>query len=219
MEKHLEKWVQGLRETLGQDLLGIVLYGSTQRGEYVPGKSDLNLLLVFKTVDLNALTKVSHWTRKLLARHAPQLICWTREELKTAWDVFPLEFEDIAANHRLLFGEDPFKKRKADKKNLRFQLEFELRSKLLALRSAWLHWHDDRRELEAFLIKAGNSFDYLCRKAKIVFKLKGVETGALFESLRLLKRKQLRLKRPAVQELYRQTQAAMESVIQKINAA
>jgi predicted nucleotidyltransferase len=219
MEKRLETWSQSLQAALGKDLLGIVLYGSAQRGEHVPGKSDLNLLLVFKQLDLRALAQVSRLTRKLLAKHAPQLVCWTAAELKSAWDVFPLEFGDIAANHRVLFGADLFKKSKADKKNLRFQLEFELRSKLLALRGAWLHLHADRRELEDFLIKAGGSFDYLCRRAQAVFKFKGEETGALFEKLRLLKRKQLRLKLPALQDLCTQMHAAVADTIQKIDAA
>jgi hypothetical protein len=219
MEKHLAKWVAGVQTALGQDLTGIVLYGSAQRGEHVPGKSDLNLLLVFKRVELGSLVKISRLTRKWLGRHTPQLVCWTQAELKSAWDVFPLEFEDMAANHRVLWGEDPFKKKQGDKKNLRFQLEFELRSKLLALRGAWLQVHADARALEAFLVKAGTSLAYLAARAQTAFKLKGVESAPWAESVRALKRKQLRMQLPALQALYGQVHAALETLIQKIDAA
>jgi hypothetical protein len=116
-------------------------------------------------------------------------------------------------------GADPFKKKQGDKKNLRFQLEFELRSKLLALRGTWLQVHADARALEAFLVKAGTSLAYLAGRAQSAFKLKGVESAPWAESVRALKRKQLRMQLPALQALYGQVHAAVETLIQKIDAA
>jgi hypothetical protein len=157
--------------------------------------------------------------RRKVRKQAPQLVFWTDEELANAWDVFPLEFEDIMENHRCLLGEDPFKNRKVDTKRLRYQLEFELRSKLLTMRDAWLNSNRNKYALEMFLIKAGNSFDYLCRKADTVLGKKPVLPQGVFEKIKKLKKKEIRPKRGELQGLFHQLHETVESAIAQIDKA
>ena len=63
---------------------------------------------------------------------------------------------------------------------MRYQLEFELRSKLLNVREDWLAINRDTYALEQFLIKAGTSFDYLIRKAHTVLGEKGGDGAGYF---------------------------------------
>jgi len=217
--ENIVQWTKELKQELGNNLVSVILYGSAVRGEYVRARSDLNLMLVFKKLDLEHITKVGKLMRRKVRKQAPQLVFWTEEELANAWDVFPLEFEDIMANHRCLVGKDLFKKRKVDKKHMRYQLEFELRSKLLNVRDSWLSLRRDKYALEMFLVKAGNSFDYLIRKAGAVFGKKMAVHSDVFERIKRVKNKEIRLKRGDLQGLFHQLHEAVESVIKTIDAA
>lgn len=219
MENVVQTWAKELKQVLGNNLVSVILYGSAARGEYVRARSDLNLMLVFKKLDLEHITKVGKLMRRKVRKQAPQLVFWTEEELNNAWDVFPLEFEDFMENHRCLLGEDPFKKRKVDKKRMRYQLEFELRSKLLTVRDTWLNSNRNKYALEMFLIKAGNSFDYLCRKADTVLGKKLVVPQDVFDKIKKLKKKEIRLKRGELRGLFHQLHETVESVIGQIDKA
>jgi predicted nucleotidyltransferase len=219
MENLLQDWVTVLKQELGTNLASVVLYGSAVRGEHVATRSDVNLMLVFKKLDLEHISKVRKLTRRKVRKQLPQLVFWTEGELKHAWDVFPLEFEDIKENHQCLVGKDPFGKQKVDKKRIRYQIEFELRSKLLAMRDMWLRSSREKYDLEMFLIKAGNSFDYLIRKAALVLGKKISLPRDIVEKIKKLKKKELRLKRGELQELFHQLHETVESVIRKIDAA
>jgi predicted nucleotidyltransferase len=213
------QWAKELKQALGTNLVSVILYGSAVRGEYVRARSDLNLMLVFKKLDLEHITKVRKLMRRKVRKTLPQLVFWTEKELANAWDVFPLEFEDIMENHRCLVGKDPFTKRKVDKKHMRYQLEFELRSKLLNVRDSWLSLRRDKYALKMFLIKAGNSFDYLIRKAEAVFGKKLAVSSDVFEKIKRVKNKEIRLKRSELRALFHQLHEAVESAIKKIDAA
>ena len=219
MENVVQTWITELKQALGNNLVSVILYGSAARGEYVRARSNLNLMLVFKKLDLEHITKVGKLMRRKVRKQMPQLVFWTEAELANAWDVFPLEFEDIMETHRCLLGVDPFKKRKVDKKRLRYQLEFELRSKLVAMRDTWLNSYRNNYALEMFLIKAGNSFDYLCRKADTVLGKKLDIPQGVFEKIKRLKKKEIRLKRGELQALFHQLHETVESVIGQIDKA
>lgn len=216
--ENILQWAKELKQELGTNLVSVILYGSAVRGDYIRTRSDLNLMLVFKKLDLEHITKVGKLMRRKVRKKAPQLVFWTEKELANAWDVFPLEFEDIMENHRCLVGKDPFTKRKVNKKHMRYQLEFELRSKLLTVRDSWLSLRRDKYALTMFLIKAGNSFNYLIRKAEAVFGKKTAITSDVFEKIKQVKNKKIRLKRGELQELFHQLHEAVESAIKKIDA-
>ncbi len=219
MEKLFQDWAMELKQKLGNNLVSGILYGSAARGEHVPSRSDVNLMLVFRKLDLKQITTTGELLRRKLRKQLPQLVFWTEEELKHAWDVFPLEFEDIRENHQCLVGKDPFDKRKVDKKRIRYQIEFELRSKLLNLRDMWLRSSRDKYALEMFLVKAGNSFDYLTREATRVLGKKLAIPRDIFEKIKKVKRKEIRLKRGELQDLFHQLHETVESAIRKIDAA
>jgi predicted nucleotidyltransferase len=219
VKKILQDWVKELKDELGNNLVSVILYGSAVRGEHVPVRSDVNLMLVFKKLDLKQITRVGALMRRKVRRQLPQLVFWTEEELERAWDVFPLEFEDIKENHQCLVGKDPFRKRSIDKKRMRYQIEFELRSKLLNLRDTWLNFSRDRYALEMFLVKAGNSFAYLIGKANTLLGKKMTIPQDIFVKIKKVKKKELRLKRTELQHLFHRLHEAVESAIKKIDQA
>jgi predicted nucleotidyltransferase len=218
MKNEVQAWAKNVKRALGTNLTGVILYGSAARGDHVPARSDLNLVLVFKKIDLVQIAKINTLIPRRIRKRLPRLVFWTQKEIKNAWDVFPLEFSDIAANHRCLAGADPFRKRKIDTKRLRYQLEFELRAKLLKLREDWLAINRDTYAQERYLIKAGTSFDYLIGRAQAVLGKKGVTAPDLFAKIKRLKKKEIRLKRAELQDLFFHLHETVEAVIGKIDA-
>lgn len=97
--------------------------------EYYRG-NEKNLLLVCNTIDLETLKSLKELKEKP--------ILFTKEELISGMDVFPIEFLNIKQHHKIIYGEDFLKDLNISKANLRHQLEFEFRSKLIHLRGEYL---------------------------------------------------------------------------------
>ena len=120
-----------------------VLYGSAARGDFVPGRSDINLLLILDSVapdTLRALGPALAAWRK--ASPQPPLLIG-RAEWARAADTFPIEISDMRTASRLLRGDDPLAGLVVDRADLRRAVERELRGKLLRLRQAYAAWAGD----------------------------------------------------------------------------
>ena len=68
---------------------------------------------------------------------------FTFDEIVNARDVFPIEFLNISKNHKIIKGDEILKDIVVTKTDLRRQLEFEFRSKLIHLRRAYLRNSDE----------------------------------------------------------------------------
>jgi hypothetical protein len=114
-----------------------ILFGSAARGDYVPGRSDLNLMLIVERADAAALARLrpafAAWRK-----NAPGLpLVISRDEWLHGVDVFPIEICDLRAAHEVLRGPDLVTHVRADLPDLRRALEKEFRGKLLRLRQRY----------------------------------------------------------------------------------
>ncbi|MFP4068613.1 MAG: hypothetical protein ACLFVC_00390 [Opitutales bacterium] len=164
-----EAFTEHLQTTLGRRLKAVVLYGSAASDDYIPGKSDYNLLVVCEQWTTRELDAVRAPTAKWTAAGNPPPLCFTPERLFNATDVFPMEMLDILENHRVLHGEDPLAGIAVDKSHLRHQVEFELRSKLLKLRQAYLALARPEKELPRLLDDSLSTFQAVFRGALRLF--------------------------------------------------
>ena len=114
-----------------------VLYGSAARGDFVPGASDINLLLVLDDVSPASLRALSPAFLEWRTRTPEPPLLVSREEWARATDVFPIEITDMQAAHRVLRGADPLSGLTVARADLRRALESELRGKLLRLRQGY----------------------------------------------------------------------------------
>jgi hypothetical protein len=124
-----------IKQMLGENLVTLA--------EYYTG-DEKRLIAVCKTLDLDILRKLKQ------GKEFPLL--FTKEELIRGVDVFPVEFLNIRHDYKIHYGEEILKDMKISKRNLRLQLEFEFRSKLIHLRSEYLLSRD--RELESLILSA-----------------------------------------------------------------
>ncbi|MFL5547994.1 MAG: hypothetical protein ACJ8AQ_10610, partial [Gemmatimonadales bacterium] len=114
-----------------------VLYGSASRGDYIPGRSDVNLMLVLDEVTtptLRALGRAFAIWRK--STPEPPLLI-SRAEWTRASDAFPIEITDMRLSYQVLRGADPLQGVQVDTGDLRKALEREFRGKLLRLRQGY----------------------------------------------------------------------------------
>ncbi len=124
-----------IKEILGENLVTFA--------EYYTG-DEKKLLAVCLTLELDILRRLKK------NREIP--ILFTKEELIRGIDVFPVDFLNIKQNYKILYGEDILKDIQISKKNLRHQLEFEFRSKLIHLRSEYLR--NSGRDLDKLILSA-----------------------------------------------------------------
>lgn len=123
-----------LRSTFGSALESVTLYGSYARGTWREGASDINVLILLSTPAPELIRRLGTEHRSFLRRERITPLILTTREFLTSADVFPMEYADIAEAHRTIVGEDPTARLELENRNLRHQLEHQLRGSLVALR-------------------------------------------------------------------------------------
>jgi hypothetical protein len=113
-------------DALGSNLVTLV--------EYYMGDKTYDLIIC-NELDFDTLTKLKDISS------VPTV--FTLDEILNARDVFPIELLNISKHHKMIKGEDVLKNIVITKADLRRQLEFEFRSKLVHLRRAYLRAKDD----------------------------------------------------------------------------
>lgn len=129
------RYVEKIKNILGENLVTLAEYNN---GDEVRCLAICNSL-DFKTItDLKGLDTIP--------------MVFTKEEIKNALDVFPVEFLNIKRHHKVIYGEDILKDINVSRQNLRHQLEFEFRSKLIHLRQSYMQSNGD--DLEDVILRS-----------------------------------------------------------------
>ena len=132
LELTLNELTAQITHTYGESLLAVILYGSAASDEFVEGRSNINCLVLLKQVTPDELKKSS-----------PLLQNWHEQGIRTplfvdpayvrsAIDVFPIEFLDMKQRYRVLYGQDFLRDLDVKLDHLRFQCEQELKGKNVA---------------------------------------------------------------------------------------
>jgi hypothetical protein len=107
-QKLLQAYSKDVKGAFGDQLEGLLLYGSAVRGEFLPGRSNLNLLFVVIGYDA-AILKCYEPVHKRWSKEGIIIpLFLTDREIRTSSALFPLEFLEIQEHHRVLGGRDPF---------------------------------------------------------------------------------------------------------------
>jgi hypothetical protein len=140
-----------------------VLYGSAARGDFIPGRSDINLLLVLDELTpqiLRGLGRAFTGWRKSMPE--PPLIL-SRSEWRRATDAFPIEITDMRLSYQVLRGADPLNGTQVHRMDLRQALEREFRGKLLRLRQGYATYAPDPAALGALALQSAATILVLLR--------------------------------------------------------
>ena len=131
------------------DSASVVVYGSLARGDWRPGASDVNLLIVVDQVSMADLRSLTPEYRGFEAERSAPPFLITRAEWARAADAFPIEITDMRQAYRVLRGSDPLAGLTVRPADLRHALEAEFRGKLLRLRADYALYADQPRLLAA----------------------------------------------------------------------
>lgn len=164
MKNILEIFINKIKEVFKENLKSVVLYGSRASGEEVKKYSDYNLLIILneiKLYDLKIFAKpVKNWRKY----GNPVPLIFTGSSFKKSADVFPIEFLEMKEHNKILYGNNPFEGLNIEYKNLRHEIEFELKSKLLKLREGYILTDGKQDKIRGLLVSSISTFLTLFRE-------------------------------------------------------
>lgn len=134
----LEELVRQLALVHEGTLRCVALYGSAARGEQVSPHANLNVLVIVDAIDMEHLRREAAVSLAWRESGNPPPLTLTVTEWHGSADIFPMEYADILAHHRILHGALPGERPVVRREDLRLQLEHETLSKVLRLRHAVL---------------------------------------------------------------------------------
>jgi hypothetical protein len=137
-EEIFHEFTEEMQKVFGEDLQSIILYGSGARGDYRPGKSDINFLIVLSDAGIDTFSRAMDpfkgWRKRMVATP----LFMTKTFICTSLDAYPVEFLEMQKSYVVVYGEDVLKDLSFDPAALRLQCERELYGKLLLLRTSYL---------------------------------------------------------------------------------
>ena len=230
-----EQLAQKITERLGSQVRSVLLYGSAATGDYIAKKSDYNMLVVLDKLDAEVLDALAPITTLWMRRGNPAPMLFTLDQLKKSSDVFPIELADIREHHKLLAGEDVLAGISIDNRDLRLQLERELRTRLIALRERYLAVAGRPAEVLALMTDSLSTFLVLFRAALRLFeehvparKLDALtdlvrrmgcseENLNVFQRLQDIKAGRAKASRREASDLFRKYLRAIEEIVEAVD--
>jgi len=138
LRKQVGPYLEKLLSIYKENVISIVLYGSATGDDYVPKKSDVNLLIVLKELKLSHLTAGHKLVAEGQKRKIVAPLFLTEDHIAASKDVFPIEYLEIKENNIVLFGKDIFRTMTIDQQHLKLFCEQELKWKVIRLRQSYL---------------------------------------------------------------------------------
>ncbi len=136
VRERLAEFTKNLETALAEDLVGILVHGSVVRGEYRPGESDVDVIVILQRADFAHLEAIGNAMQ--VARYSARIeaMILVESEIAGASDAFPLLYDEIKQRHILLVGRDPFASVEVHDTHRRLRIEQELREAQIRLRRA-----------------------------------------------------------------------------------
>src|SRR5688500_14303547 len=97
-----------LQRAAGDNLLALVLYGGLARGRYVPGSSDINVVVVLGDTSAAAIERIAPALHAAWRAMRVEPFIITPADIPRLAVTFPTKMLDIQRRHVVLFGDEPF---------------------------------------------------------------------------------------------------------------
>lgn len=147
----LERFCEQLKEAEGDELISIILYGDLAKGEYTPMSSDVNVMVVLKSVTTENLDKAASPFRQGQRDFRLALLLLSEHDLRHSTDVFPIKFLDMQQQHQVLWGDDVLTDLEITREYLRLRCEQELRNLVLRSHQFYLQRIQHSEQIEGTL--------------------------------------------------------------------
>jgi hypothetical protein len=213
LDQTLRQFTQDVKEIYADTLLALILYGSAASGDYVAGRSNINLLVLLMEVTPDELRKCTGYLPGWHKQGISTPLFVDPPYVRCSVDVFPMEFLDMKQRYRLLFGQDFLQGIELDLEHLRFQCEQELKGKMLKLRQLYLEKSDSEKQLGTLLVKSISSFTVHFRA---MLHLKGTSPPHSVEDI-FVSISQFGLSTEAIRNVYRLRLGAITLGLAELN--
>jgi hypothetical protein len=148
----LARYVEQIHRQWSADLSGLVLFGSAARGDFITGRSNLNVLFVVRSLSVELLQRAGQLHRQWGQQKIIAPLVMREEDLNRSTRLFPLEFLQMTQHHVVLAGQDPFGETPIDPARLGWQCEHELMANLLRVRQRFIEGEGRIEAIQALLI-------------------------------------------------------------------
>jgi hypothetical protein len=142
----------------GDELISIVLYGSATGSAYIPGKSDINFMIILSESAIEQLDRAFKTVEKWQKRKVAVPLFLTEVYVETSLDVYPIEYLNFQRNHRLVYGKDILRDLRFNPDLVRLQCEREIKGKLLLLRKSYVETCGRKRALHRIVAQSIPAF-------------------------------------------------------------
>ncbi len=161
----IKNFKDDLLGTMRENIVSLAIYGSAAAEDVTKQYSDLNTLLIVNDAGMATLKTIQPFVHRWNKAGNPPPLVFSLAGLRNSQDVFAIEFLDINASHQVVYGADPFTDLRPGREALRHQLEFELRSKLLALQKHYFEADGKTKHYQHVMAKSLSSFTVLAKTA------------------------------------------------------
>lgn len=161
--KTLGNLIENLKDTFGEKLVSVILYGSCAASACENDFSDINLIVVIDNLLAVDLKNAAQALKDFKKTKNPLPLFMDKDEWFNSCDVYPIEYLDIKERYSILYGEDIVSPLEVEKANLRLQCEHEVKNLLIKLRQNYLAQSTNLKAIEELLKKSSKSFFALFR--------------------------------------------------------
>ena len=151
----LSRLIGDLQSVFRERLRAVVLYGASAHlpGSRAGGPRDIAYTMAvvesLSVADLRACAVfASAWREQRVA--TPLMVA--PQDLRRSLDAFPLEFAEILAEHRVVYGTDPFSGLSVPREDIRRACEVHARGHALHLREGYIESGADPRRLAQIIV-------------------------------------------------------------------
>ena len=148
----IKDFAEKLTSELAENLQSITVVGSSLTGDFRPGQSDINTVLVLDRQTLSSLNAIASLAKPMRKKRISPPLLMTESYIEQSLDVFGVEFLDFQLTHQTILGDDPFEALAFDKKDVRLQCERELKAMLIRLRQGYIASAANKRLVRDVLI-------------------------------------------------------------------
>jgi hypothetical protein len=143
----IKPFIEEILDGYADNIHSIHIVGSALTPDFDEKTSDINSIVVLKSMDLKFVEFIAPLGKKYRKKSIAAPLIMTPEYISGSLDVFPVEFFDFRLIHQTIFGEDILKDIDIKISDLRHQCEREIKSKLIGLRQGYISSLGDRKLL------------------------------------------------------------------------
>lgn len=164
-----EPFLAELARLSGADLHSLHVVGSAVTGDWREDRSDVNVLLVLREMNLALLEALAPLGKRYGKKRIAAPLVMDRDYIRTSLDVFPMEFLELKQIHETVLGEDILAGIAIDPWDLRRQCEREVKSRLLGLRQGYLASRGEPAAVKESLVRFLAGYLALFRGILVLF--------------------------------------------------